>query len=70
MLRELKIYVWPEFEQSIAEYPGLAVAISRTLEDAVAIIEEECNITYDVTQWGSVEVYDMRETAFVCFGRD
>lgn len=65
---ELKVYVWPQFEESIAEYTGLAVAIAYTLDDAISLVEADTLCNYNQRRWGDVEVYEVRQLACVCRG--
>lgn len=68
MVQDLRVYYWPRFDELTAEYGGMAVAIAKTLEDAIRFTEEDCGLKYDERRWGEVMVLELTETAFVCRG--
>lgn len=61
---ELKIYVWPNFDRSTGGSSGFAVAIARDQESAIAMVEEDSGIAYDIKRWGEVQVSSLREMAY------
>lgn len=64
MVRDLKVYVWPNFDHSIDGTSGFAVAIARDRESAIAMVEEDSGIEYDAKRWGLVSVLGLKEMAF------
>ncbi len=64
MLPDLKVYIWNRYDASIDGSSGLAVAIARNKEDAIAMIEQESGIPYNAKTWGLVEVSPIKEMAF------
>lgn len=61
---EFKVYVWLQYRSDYKD--GLAVAVARTLQEAIDKVVSQSGLGYDPHEWGPVEVYSIRESMAFC----
>lgn len=56
---EFRIFVWSQYRTDYSD--GLAVAVAKSLEDAIKQVERVSGMALDIQAWGPLEVYPIRE---------